>query len=194
MARDYATADRVRDELRDRFGVTVDDKSRSWRTEDGRSGGTDGPDFFAPADFSGGGGGGGGGRGGGGGGYGGPPMGGGGGGYGGPMRGMPDGQIMDMLVMREQARMNRDYQIADQIRNDLRSAGVHVNDAERKWTAEDGRAGPRPDARGNVEGWGQQGGAPQGGGYGGPPMGGGGGGYGGGPPMGGGGGYGGGGY
>ncbi|KAK3250563.1 hypothetical protein CYMTET_40061 [Cymbomonas tetramitiformis] len=74
--RDFAEADRLRDELRS-GGVNLDDRTRSWSTRDGR-GGQIGGGYGGGGGGGGYGGGGGGGYGGGGGGYG-----GGGGGYGG---------------------------------------------------------------------------------------------------------------
>ena len=38
IKRDFATADGIRDELRSRGGIMVDDKQRTWTAADGRSG------------------------------------------------------------------------------------------------------------------------------------------------------------
>ena len=86
-------------------------------------------------------------------------------------------QVLQMLIRREQARKQRNYQMGDQIRDQMRGMGIEVDDQTRTWRC----------ARPGLMGSGGGGGGGGGGGYGG---GGGGGGYGGG---GGGGGYGGGG-
>jgi cysteinyl-tRNA synthetase len=45
-ARDYATADRIRDELRG-AGIRIDDRTQSWSDDkSGRRGNTSGPDYF----------------------------------------------------------------------------------------------------------------------------------------------------
>lgn len=38
MSRDFATSDGIRDELRQRGGVIIDDRQRTWTAADGRSG------------------------------------------------------------------------------------------------------------------------------------------------------------
>ena len=56
-------------------------------------------------------------------------------------------EINRKLTEREQFRMNRDFDNADRVREELRAAGVQVDDRERMWRHTDGRSGGRPDAR-----------------------------------------------
>lgn len=147
MQRDYATADMLRDRLRD-AGIQIDDRTKIWTAPGGKQGSTEGPDYFtAPT----------------------PAYGGYGGGYGAPAGGaapagaMADNDIIAKLVEREVARSTRDFGTADRIREELRAAGVMIDDRARTWRTMDGRGGIRPDARGNFEAPPQQ----QYGGYGG---------------------------
>merc|ERR1719313_1863477 len=83
-------------------------------------------------------------------------------------------QVLGMLVRREQARKQRNYQMGDQIRDQMRSMGIEVDDQSRTWRV------ARPGLMGGGGGGGGYGGGGYGGGgYGGGGYGGGGGGYGG---------------
>ena len=74
---------------------------------------------------------------------------------------MADNDIIAKLVEREVARSTRDFGTADRIREELRAAGVMIDDRARTWRTMDGRGGIRPDARGNFEAPPQQQYAPQ---------------------------------
>ena len=154
-ARDFTTSDALRDQLRNEMGIEVMDREKQWCV-----------------------------RGGGG------VMGGGGGG--GMMahgyRRDDDGsmpvdveRVNTILSQRHTLKMQRDFQTADMLRDQLRGMGVEVQDQEKTWRVRG--AAPMPGggfAGGPAAGYGGQGG---GGGYGGGMMGGyagGGGGYGGG--------------
>mmetsp|Transcript_43254 Transcript_43254/g.123742 ORF Transcript_43254/g.123742 Transcript_43254/m.123742 type:complete len:222 (-) Transcript_43254:105-770(-) len=56
----------------------------------------------------------------------------------------PNDLIINMLIDREKARIDRDWSEADRIRDELRSKGIEVYDKERRWEAKDGRVGSRP--------------------------------------------------
>ncbi|CAK0814756.1 unnamed protein product [Prorocentrum cordatum] len=114
--RDFAKADRIRDELRD-MGVQVDDAASTWTGPGGLEGRY---------------GGGGGGRGGGGGGG----FGGGGGG------GRVDVDRIQRLVdERQQYRRDRDFSTADRMRDELRDMGVQVSDDSLTWRGPGGLDG-----------------------------------------------------
>eukprot|EP00908_Phaeocystis_cordata_P017236 Transcript_28566.p3 GENE.Transcript_28566~~Transcript_28566.p3 ORF type:complete len:136 (+),score=45.14 Transcript_28566:715-1122(+) len=110
--------------------------------------------------------------------------------------------IQAKIQEREKVRAARDFARSDQMRDELRSHGVHIDDRTKIWTAQDGRSGtvgggpapppPPPQPAYGGHGQGGYGANPYGGYYGGAPHGGygghGQGGYGGGyaPPPGGG--------
>merc|ERR1719271_734916 len=52
--------------------------------------------------------------------------------------------IINRLIEREKARIEKNYTEADKVRSLLREQGVQVDDHLRNWTARDGRTGPRP--------------------------------------------------
>ncbi|KAL1514561.1 hypothetical protein AB1Y20_003656 [Prymnesium parvum] len=54
---------------------------------------------------------------------------------------LPTGEIERLVCLREDARRDRDYLLADQLRAELRSHGVELHDSEREWRALDGRSG-----------------------------------------------------
>ena len=53
-------------------------------------------------------------------------------------------QIMALLAQRESARIGRDYPRSDAMRDELRNAGVNVDDRDKTWRAADGRTGTIP--------------------------------------------------
>lgn len=110
-AKDFAVADKIRDELRGE-GVELDDKARTWRTVDGRSAPYGSQDFqhLPPAQDL----------------YTNSPS---------------DAEIRSLVVERERARAVQDYATADCLRQHLLSVGVELNDSERVWRASDGRQG-----------------------------------------------------
>ena len=163
-ARDFTTSDALRDQLRNEMGIEVMDREKQWcvRGGGGMMGGGGGGGMMAH-------------------------------GY----RRDDDGsmpvdveRVNTILSQRHTLKMQRDFQTADMLRDQLRGMGVEVQDQEKTWRVRG--APPMPGggfAGGPAAGYGGQGG---GGGYGGGMMGGyaGGGGYGGGggppPPPGGG--------
>ncbi len=143
--RDFGASDAIRNEL-DALGIKVMDSSRSWMASDGRKGNTQGPDFFSlhgtPWAQPGGGMHGG---------AGGAPSWNPAGGSGGPVYPptggfLPTDQIMARLAQREQVRTSKNYRLSDQMRDELREAGVHIEDRLRTWTHTDGRTGALPRA------------------------------------------------
>jgi len=137
---DFDQADAIRDDLMSKFGVGIYDRENTWSTGASASG-------FG-GDRSGGRGGGRGGRGGG--------RGGRGGRGGGRQKDFgPNGhdyftsedagenvsqltepQINSMLAERLQAKMSRNFQVADGIQMDLIDAGVYVHDGMKEWRAD----------------------------------------------------------
>ena len=111
--RDFNLADQIRDQLKNTMGVEVYDKDKLWRV-----GGRPGM---------------------------GGSMGGGGGGFGGggiaPYRRDDDGsvpcpdieRVTALLAQRQQAKLNRDFQTADVIRDQLKSLNVEIDDPSRTW-------------------------------------------------------------
>ena len=99
--RDYAAADEIREELRSRFRVIVDDRQKSWWVDDdsssnGRRRGDRGGDRYAQSG-----------------------------------RGGSDGDTADieaMLQERDDLRRSRDFNGADAIRDELKSKGVALMD------------------------------------------------------------------
>merc|ERR1740121_2989750 len=74
----------------------------------------------------------------------------GGGGYGGgsifPMTQNPNedplvAQVKELVNAREQARATKDFATSDQIRDQLKSMGVDLNDREKMWRAQSGQVG-----------------------------------------------------
>lgn len=87
---------------------------------------------------------------GGGGGGGGPPPGASGGGYGGygggssgsaPPPQLTEREILGLIEARNNAKMSRDFDEADKLRNELRNAGISIDDKTKTWTSSDGRSG-----------------------------------------------------
>merc|ERR1740121_2697319 len=78
--------------------------------------------------------------------------------------GPSDIEINTLVQEREKAKANRNFQVSDMIRDELKALGVHIIDREGHWRASDGRTGTIP-GRGEVAG-GVQGpaAAPRGGG------------------------------
>lgn len=125
LQRDFPTSDVLREQLRG-LGIYTDDRTKTWRSNSGRVGSLEGPDFLSPP------------------------------GYGGSITPLHEGrsltteQIHDKLSQREQARMSKDFATADEIRRELNACGVSVDDNAKTWACNDGRSGPRPDAHGNL--------------------------------------------
>uniref|UniRef100_A0A7S3Z9B0 RanBP2-type domain-containing protein n=1 Tax=Lotharella globosa TaxID=91324 RepID=A0A7S3Z9B0_9EUKA len=64
---------------------------------------------------------------------------------------LPDSAIDALVEERHEARMSKDYGMADAIRDDLLKAGVHISDVEGTWTTSDGRRGYLPQMEGRKE-------------------------------------------
>jgi len=137
--RDFDAADQIREDLIHNFAVGVDDRSQTWRTGVSSSG--------SGQRFGGGGRGGGreggrGGRGGRGGGRRQKDFGPNGHDYelssdaGDNSSQLSDTDIHSMLADRLQAKMSRDFQVADSIQMDLISGGVFVHDGMKEWRAD----------------------------------------------------------
>eukprot|EP00526_Cylindrotheca_closterium_P007694 CAMPEP_0113638218 /NCGR_PEP_ID=MMETSP0017_2-20120614/20011_1 /TAXON_ID=2856 /ORGANISM="Cylindrotheca closterium" /LENGTH=668 /DNA_ID=CAMNT_0000549295 /DNA_START=47 /DNA_END=2053 /DNA_ORIENTATION=- /assembly_acc=CAM_ASM_000147 len=131
--RRFEEADAIRDELLDKHGVMVRDKESTWRSgcsrsgsgqswgrgertrNDGRGGtrgrpnrnfGPNGHDYNLAADA-------------------------------GPnSSSLSDQEIHQMLAERLECKLNRDYQTADGIQDDLRNAGIAINDKRKLWRAD----------------------------------------------------------
>lgn len=58
--------------------------------------------------------------------------------------GATDKEINILVREREKARQGSDFALADQIRQELKKAGVEIKDKEKMWKASDGRSGPVP--------------------------------------------------
>mmetsp|Transcript_27375 Transcript_27375/g.41219 ORF Transcript_27375/g.41219 Transcript_27375/m.41219 type:complete len:649 (+) Transcript_27375:52-1998(+) len=132
-SRDFDTADAIRDDLLHNYAVGVDDRSKTWRSGCSASGS-------------------------------GMRFGGGGGGRGGPRGGrrgrkerdfgpnghdyeqstdagpntssLSEGEIHGLLAQRLQAKMSRNFEIADGIQMDLIDAGVFVHDGMKEWRSD----------------------------------------------------------
>lgn len=137
QVRDYPTSDALRSELA-ALGVYTDDRAKTWRSRDGRTGSLEGPDYLAPIQ---------------------PPPSAAGGydsaaaaayGSAATVRYMSIEEIHAQLTAREQARQSKDFSTADAIRRSLNACGISVCDRTKTWSSKDGRGGPRPDARGNI--------------------------------------------
>ena len=101
----YRNADAIRDELRDRFRVVVDDRKREWMIGDSRRLERGGRDRFSPftmADFS--------------------------------EQPDNQEEIQELVEKRDKARADRDFATADDIREHLLQQGVTINDKLRQWT------------------------------------------------------------
>jgi len=57
------------------------------------------------------------------------------------MGGEVEGQIKELVKQREQARSNKDFTRSDEIRQELRQLGVEVYDKEKMWRAKSGASG-----------------------------------------------------
>ena len=108
MARDYATADEIRDNLRSQYDVVVDDRIREWSV-----GGDFGPSWpnarnrNPPYEISGG---------------------------SAPVSDEDREHITAELVKRGKAKLERDYELADSIRDALSEEyNVVINDRQREW-------------------------------------------------------------
>eukprot|EP00913_Durusdinium_trenchii_P031478 g29471.t1 len=53
-------------------------------------------------------------------------------------------EIRDLVLAREQARLQKDWKLADNIRSQLHDAGVQLFDKTHQWTSTDGRSGRIP--------------------------------------------------
>ena len=120
-AKDYPTSDRMREEMRAK-GISIDDKTKTWRCVDGRRGTIMGPSgqpapaghFVGSSQFRSA-----------------PP----------PGQPLSDYDISRMIDEREEARRVRDYQRADLLRDEFRARGVQVDDRAKSWSTSDGRRG-----------------------------------------------------
>ncbi|GMI53806.1 hypothetical protein ScalyP_jg3962 [Parmales sp. scaly parma] len=63
---------------------------------------------------------------------------------------LADDVIHEKMMAREAARYAKDYSAADNIREELRQAGIYVDDKARTFKMPDGRIFPRPDLNGSV--------------------------------------------
>lgn len=66
--------------------------------------------------------------------------------------GATDREIKTLLRARERARQALNFKLADQIRRELKEAGVEIFDKEKVWKAFDGRTGPVP-SWAEINGW-----------------------------------------
>ena len=152
MSRDFRKADELRDRCQ-AIGITIDDKARTWWTNDGRNGqrpgagmpGSEGGEIALaraergeaavdmslampqqPQQYGGAPGG-----------YGMPPQqhsyGGAPGGYSGRQE-ISDDDLAKILLERFEARLSKDYHRSDVLRDQLKLYGVHTADRERLWT------------------------------------------------------------
>lgn len=137
--RDFGSADMLREQLKS-LGVEVWDKEREWRAKDGRKGPVTNvprqpqmpmmPHYQqpvmqqpaiqqawtpAPVPAM-------------------PPA--------GSLSSLTVSDITALVLQREQARANRDFAAADQMRDSMRALGIDVWDKEREWRTKDGRSGP----------------------------------------------------
>ena len=98
----YRNADAIRDELRDRFRVVVDDRKREWMIGDSRRlerGGRDRFSSFTMADFS--------------------------------EQPDNQEEIQELVEKRDKARADRDFATADDIRDNLLQQGITINDIQK---------------------------------------------------------------
>uniref|UniRef100_A0A7S1REB0 Cysteinyl-tRNA ligase anticodon binding domain-containing protein n=1 Tax=Alexandrium catenella TaxID=2925 RepID=A0A7S1REB0_ALECA len=129
MSKDWATADSVREQLVAK-GVTIQDKSSSWRCVDGSSGriptwsevegGSTTESFITNQSMT----------------------------QGGRSAAMPppvndgsDAHIKHLVMMREQARAQKDFTQADTYREELKALGVDIFDKEKMWRSKTGASG-----------------------------------------------------
>lgn len=54
---------------------------------------------------------------------------------------LSDSQIYSRIAHREEARKNKDWSLADTLRDELRKSGVELNDKEKTWATGNGRTG-----------------------------------------------------
>ena len=54
---------------------------------------------------------------------------------------MNEGDIQRLIEDRENARRNRDYDTGDRIRDELKNAGISLDDRDKRWSSRDGRSG-----------------------------------------------------
>ena len=101
MNKDWATADRIRSELR-ALGVEIHDKNKVWKTTDGRSG--------ALSAYA-------------------------------TVCSLSDEELESLVKKRDDARRMRDFSSSDQLREQLRAAGVELFDSDHVWKSTDGRIG-----------------------------------------------------
>ena len=126
--KDFAKADKLREELR-ATGVEVFDREHVYQTRSGRRG------FFgaAAAALEN------------------------GSGFRKQIQQVDDATIHSMLLERERARSVKDFETADQLREDLRRLGVEIYDRDRTWTVmATGRRGSIPNVNGGGRGGGRQ--------------------------------------
>jgi hypothetical protein len=65
---------------------------------------------------------------------------------------MSERDILSAVEARNNAKMSRDFDEADRLRDQLRAAGITVDDKARMWTAADGRSGDIPSGGGFARG------------------------------------------
>jgi len=138
QAKDFGTADHLRERLT-QLGVTLFDKTNQWRTADGRSGripsfneiegGVTG-DSLAMMQSGG--------------------MGGMVGGVSGYESSDPqESHIKQLVLLREQARAQKDFAQSDRLRDELKALGVDLFDKEKMWRSKTGSSGVIVGYRGN---------------------------------------------
>lgn len=119
LEKNFTLADQLREQIT-ALGVTLYDKTNTWRSSDGQSGRiptfTELENGVSPAALANS-----------------PPAIANGGGE--------DGQIKWLVQSREQARARKDFEASDQIREELRGLGVEVFDKEKIWKGPNGSCG-----------------------------------------------------
>ena len=149
--RDFNAADEIREQLRNELGVEVYDREQQWSVGEGGDwtgeyGGNSGGRYNSRDDGYGGGGGGGMRRGGGG----------GGGAYyereAGDTAPIDVARVEELLAQRSELRRARDFQGADEIRDELRGMDVTVKDQDGIWFVGRGARGGRDDGDGYSRG------------------------------------------
>jgi len=131
LGKDWSLADTIRSRLTE-MGITLYDKTNSWRSSDGLGGripswtdleSAESVETFIAAQAA-------------------NPLTEAGGlpGLGGAA-GDPDGMIKALVQQREQARSVKDFARSDEIRDELKSLGVEIYDREKMWRAKNGASG-----------------------------------------------------
>jgi len=119
IAKDWALADGLREQLTTR-GVQLFDKTNSWKSGDGRTGRIPSHKEVESGQLDG------------------PP----------PNAILPaadddpaTAHIKELVQTREQARAAKDFAKSDQIRDELKSMGIELQDKDKMWKSKDGKAG-----------------------------------------------------